>query len=312
MTASSGLGQRYDQMTTWELEERSFAVRACSAIHKIFESVLYPIGVRGASTVSKFLSRGFKDQSATVRNATGARFSFPAWDSYWGHYFYGRRTYEPEIALLIAAYASDPQSSFLDCGANYGFWSVVASPVLGGQVVAIELSPDVMSWLERNAAGTSIKTLNAAVWSVDGVVMSILKEGPNQSHSAFVGNEPSGVISRSVDSVVAEHAIDPGHLLIKVDCEGAEVHVLEGGEQSAARGAVFILEDHGADTTCAVSSRVLELGWQLAIYNPSAGRWQTTTDLNDVRQMKSDRERGYNVLAWTGVRPSVLEGAFVR
>ena len=312
MTGSEGVSHLFDQMTTWELEERSSAVRVCSTIHGLFESVLYRVGIRGASTVSKFASRAFKDRGAVVRNATGARFAFPAWDSYWGHYFYGRRPYEPEIALLIAAYASDGQSSFLDCGANYGFWSTVARPVLGGQVVAIELSPDIMSWLDRNAAGTTITTLNAAVWSEDGVAMSILKEGPNQSHSAFVGKPGSGVLSRSVDSVVAERGIDPAHLLVKVDCEGAEVRVLQGAAHSASHGAAFILEDHGADTTCAVSSRVLELGWQLAIYIPSAGGWQTTNDLNDVRRMKSDRVRGYNVLAWTGERPLLLDGAFVR
>lgn len=312
MSGNSGGEQLLQQMTTWELEERSSAVRVCSAIHWMFESVLYRVGIRGASTVSRFASRAFKDQGAVVRNATGARFQFPAWDSYWGHYFYGHHPYEPEIALLLSAYASDPRSSFLDCGANYGFWSAVARPILGGQIVAIELSPDVMSWLERNSADTAITTLNAAVWSEDGVAMSILKEGPNQSHSAFVGKTGSGVLSRSVDSVVAEQGIDPAHLLVKVDCEGAEVRVLQGASHTASQGAAFILEDHGADTTCAVSARVLELRWQLAIHDPSAGGWRVTADLDDIRRMKSDRARGYNVLAWMGRRPLVLEGVFVR
>jgi FkbM family methyltransferase len=311
MTVDRRTRQLCDETMTWRVHEYNAATRASSAIQWLFERGLYRVGIRGASTVSKAACRPLKNTRAVVRNEAGASFAFPAWDSYWGHYFYRGHAYEPELALLLAAQSTDPSASFLDCGANYGFWSAVARPILGGPVVAVELSPDVFRWLEDNAKGSAITAVNAAVWNEDGVNMSILQEGPNQSHSAFVDANGQGVRSRSVDSLVEEFSMDPGHLLVKVDCEGAELQVLDGAKTTAAGGALFVLEDHGADPTCAVSQRVFDLGWQLAVYDENACGWKATTSIDDVRRIKTDPAKGYNVVAWSGTRQPSISNAFV-
>ena len=90
--------------------------------------------------------------------------------------------------MLLSAHSLNDSACFLDCGANYGYWSVLASQVLRRDIVAIELNPVTMEWLTVNAGAATrrIEVLNAAVWDEDGVAMAVSRSGPNQSHSAEV------------------------------------------------------------------------------------------------------------------------------
>jgi FkbM family methyltransferase len=306
------------RMGDWKLEEKNVAVRLSKAIQWPFEHVLYRFGIPGASTVARAACRITSNETAVVSNGTGARFGFPAWDSYYGHYLYSDRPYEPEIVALLAAHAANNEASFLDCGANYGYWSVLAASVLREAVVAIELNPTTMEHLRRNTqmASRSIEVLNAAVWSEDGVSMGINTTGPNQSHSAEVVEAKSGapvpalaameVLSRSIDSIVREFSLRPDHLLVKIDCEGAEVMALAGAMESAKHGACFVLEDHGSDPTCSVSMRLFDLGWNVAIFDESKNQWNEVSSIDSVKQMKTDPVRGYNVLSWFGTLQPAL------
>ena len=300
------------KMNHWQLRRKPAAVRLSRLIQWGFEKVLYKVGIRGATTVGKAACRFFSDDSAIVTNGTGASFAFPAWDSYYGHYLYSGLDYEPEISLLLAAHAADPNAGLLDCGANYGYWSSLASSVLGGSVVAVELNPDIMKHLQENArlSSGSISVVNAAIWSVDGVSMSINREGPNQSHSAEVASSGSEVVSRSIDSLVAEHSLVPSDLLIKIDCEGAEVNAVDGATGSAKRGAAFILEEHGSDAECRISRHLFELGWKVAMFDDACRTWTEVTTISAIENMKTDRVRGYNILSWAAELPPRLQVLF--
>ncbi|TWO66143.1 FkbM family methyltransferase [Caenimonas sedimenti] len=300
------------RMGRWKLERRTPAVRASRMIHWLFGHVLYPLGIAGATTLARTACRILGADMAVVTNPLGARFAFPAWDSYYGHYFYAGRDYEPEIARLLAAHAANSSASFLDCGANYGYWSVQAARVLQGGVVAVELHPATIALLTINAnsAGRPVQVLNAAVWDEDGLAMSVTGTGQHEGHSAQVAEAAGAVRSRTIDSIVSELGLAPEHLLVKVDCEGAEVRALAGAANAAARGACFVLEDHGNDPQCRVSRRVFELGWHLAIFDAQADRWREIGTVDEVSGMKTDPARGYNVMAWAGTLQPALVRAF--
>ena len=302
------------RMDRWQLSKSSTAVRLSKLIQFSFEKVLYRLGIHGATTLGRAVCRQFGNDAAVVTNGTGASFSFPAWDSYYGHYLYSGLDYEPEISLLLAAHSANAKAAFLDCGANYGYWSALAASVLGGQVVAVELSPDIMTNLEANAtlSSNAITVVNAAIWNIDGVPMNINRDGPNQGHSAEVASSGAEVVSRSIDSLVTEYSLDPRDLLIKIDCEGAEVNAVDGAIESARRGAAFILEEHGSDAECKISRHLFGLGWNVAMFDDTTRTWSKVTSISAIEAMKTDRVRGYNILAWAADLQAPLQVLFTK
>src|SRR6266446_1618018 len=59
--------------------------------------------------------------------------------------------YEPDVRAALLRFLK-PDDTFLDCGANIGYFSVLAGGVVGsgGRVVAIEANPVTYRLLERN------------------------------------------------------------------------------------------------------------------------------------------------------------------
>lgn len=258
----------------------------------VFETVLFPLGIQGATTVGRWL---VGDAPVDFRRSDDAVFSFPAADSYYGHYLYRGVPYEPEIAFLID---HSGMGNLVDCGANFGYWPCYATR-LGGTVVAVELSPRNYAWLARNAAlnRNRFVALNAAAWSDDGVTIDMV--GGVRSHAGQSGRPGSiGVPSRSVDSLVIEHSLDPAKTIVKIDCEGAEAEVLAGARRTAEGGGLFVIEEHGKDPTCGLARHMEAAGWKLHWWN---GRW-VPTDVAGIAAAKTDPRKGYNILAH---RPTV-------
>lgn len=84
--------------------------------------------------------------------------------------------YEADVEVALLALA-DVDFAFVDCGANYGYWSVlVTSARFGGHsAVAIEAAPDTFAWLARNAAanGGQFEVLNSAIAERSGSTVTI-------------------------------------------------------------------------------------------------------------------------------------------
>ena len=81
-----------------------------------------------------------------------ARFAFPFGDGYWSLLLDRSFVYEGEIEQFLRSVA-DVDYSFVDGGANFGFWSVLASsrPFGSHPVIAIEASSVNAARLARNA-----------------------------------------------------------------------------------------------------------------------------------------------------------------
>ncbi len=142
--------------------------------------------------------------------------------------------------MCFAAHVLCPEDLFFDVGANIGVYSLLIGRASGAHVVAFEPAPDALAYLERNIAQNAlsdrITILRSAVSRVPGFV--------NFSTDADVMNRiiisGSGVIVPAVtlDDVSAKYGVPQ---LIKIDVEGFEPDVIEGGSRTIHDPALLAL-----------------------------------------------------------------------
>ncbi len=154
-----------------------------------------------------------------------------------------------------------------DIGANVGFFSLAAAHCVGGsgRVVAFEPDPFLASLVQRSALEQANQSLRldifcAAVSNADGIAQFIIAERGRSSNAlAETGTRgmaggaryTQSVPTYTMDSLLQTFAAPQ---FIKVDVEGAETLVLEGGQTmlSKHRPAFFI--EVGAEQSPRVSA----------------------------------------------------------
>jgi FkbM family methyltransferase len=142
---------------------------------------------------------------------------------------------------------------FLDIGANVGFYSLLASRLVGasGQVHSFEPFPRNVAFLKRHVDLN--RQANVTVNSValsdgpDRVMSFATSANPSSGHLAGDTNaaDSISVSVTSLDSLWNQSAFSAPSV-IKIDVEGAELSVLQGGRQMlAACRPIILLAGHG-------------------------------------------------------------------
>lgn len=142
--------------------------------------------------------------------------------------------WEPLETKVISA-ALKPGDSFVDVGANIGFFSLLAHRLVGaeGRVHAIEATPSTADLLDTNIArngASAIRVHRCAVGDREGTVHMVVHDAGNigSNHLSFDGSAAdvasAPVPLRRLDSLLGGEAIR----LIKLDIEGAEAMALRG------------------------------------------------------------------------------------
>ncbi|VVM04892.1 partial 31-O-methyltransferase, partial [Methylacidimicrobium cyclopophantes] len=164
---------------------------------------------------------------------------------------------EPECAaeLLRFGRRCRPGMVFLDVGAHFGVFSLVALRLGGGgaRAVAIEPSRQAIRVLRKQAALNGmlgqLEVVMAACSDRSGWI-SLVAEGPAAGHYLTPqrnrpASETQAVRAVTIDGLLAERGLRPTHL--KIDVEGQEAAVLRGAE-SCLRGhrPLVFLELHNA------------------------------------------------------------------
>ncbi len=173
-------------------------------------------------------------------------------------YFTGQ--YEPQETALIEALVK-PGQTFVDVGAHWGYFSLIASQRAGksGRVLSIEADPRLFRTLSRNVrdnALSQIEPIHVAAAAETGVLrMSGYQEheenwgmsrllGPGQ-----MGDDPNAfeVSTASIDSLLDLRNIEKVDVL-KMDIEGAEALALRGMDAGlrAGRYRLMVIELHPA------------------------------------------------------------------
>ena len=166
--------------------------------------------------------------------------------------------YEPQETALLAQMLR-PGMTFVDVGANWGYFSLVASPLVGptGRVVSVEADPRACQALRANIArnGFDFATvLELAASDRPGTLrLQEYAEGSNDSGNygltSTTTTQPDGrrfdVPARPLDDALEDAGIDRIDVL-KMDIEGAEAPALRGLDRRLRTGRIrqILLEVH--------------------------------------------------------------------
>jgi FkbM family methyltransferase len=262
-----------------------------------------PMHHRGFSIGCRMITSLIDQREIVVTLGDDARFAFPFGDGYWSLLLDRGFTYEGEIERFLRSIA-DVDYGFIDGGANFGFWSVLASsrPFGSRPVIAIEASSVNAAKLQRNAELNDgrFKILHRAIGSTTGNTVWL----GGAKHEAFRVEEANGGAGESVemislDSLLDQGLVSPGQrLVIKLDVEGMEIEAAKGGKRLLANETVIIVEDHGADRAHTVSRYLLdEAGCRLFVFDETSQSYEALTDLSVLDRIKTSTAFGYNVFA---------------
>ena len=148
-------------------------------------------------------------------------------------YYFG--VWEPNLTRWIGQ-RLEPGDTFVDVGANIGYYSLLASTLVGvsGGVVAIEPSPTIFAALQHNLVRnrvTNVRAVNVAASDREGVVK--LFRGPYHNLGETTTLEEQNLeVECEVDAIPLDAILVPQEIhnarLVKIDVEGAECSVVAG------------------------------------------------------------------------------------
>jgi len=136
-----------------------------------------------------------------------------------------------------------PGAVFFDIGANVGYYTVLASKVMGtrGRVVAVEPSPVILPVLKENVAREncpSVTIEEVAVGAAPGEARIVFDSAESGgSHVLRVGEEGDRTEVVTLDMLAEKHGPPT---VIKADVEGLEGDLLMGGVDTFKQGAPVI------------------------------------------------------------------------
>jgi FkbM family methyltransferase len=240
------------------------------------------------------------DRNIAIKLNGDAIFEFPYGDGYWSKLLNRSYSYEDELELFFRD-SSDVDYTLIDCGANYGYWSVLVSsaPFGGHKAIAVEPSSQNFAKLINNAKINSnrFELMKCAIGATRGTAFLT-----GTKHEAFsIAGEVTRV-GEEVSVVALDNLIDDGKIsadgryLIKLDVEGVEIEAIKGGRRLLQTDSVIMCEEHGNDPRHSVSRYILEnTPMNLIVYDPRSGRMETVTELSILDRIKVSSHVGYNV-----------------
>jgi len=194
--------------------------------------------------------------------------------------------YEPKMVDVLRKYLQ-PGSVFIDLGANEGYFSVIASQIVGprGTVIAVEPQSRLQSVILANLALNTcynVRMVRAVVSSQTGTVRLQLTPELNNGGSSLFRTTSYPVPTEEVQSFTLAELLSRTGIercdLMKVDIEGAEHEVFMTAKGILKSGAIRnialeihnpILEDRGLSGN-ELHQEILNCGYRL---HDDLGHW---------------------------------------
>jgi len=188
---------------------------------------------RGYNMCANLLRKTLPERDIDIKLNADATFAFPYGDGYWSKLLNRSFSYENELELLFQ-HSADVDYTLLDCGANYGYWSVLVSsaPYGSHKAIAIEPSSQNFAKLKNNAEinGNRFEVMKCAIGAARGTARL-----SGTKHEAFSIAGGAGDGGEEVPVIALDNLIDDGKVsasgkfLIKLDVEGVEIEAIKGG-----------------------------------------------------------------------------------
>lgn len=147
-----------------------------------------------------------------------------------------------------------PGFTFIDVGANFGWYTLLAHRMAANSVIAIEPNPRLFELLSKtvNVNGRRDKTVllrNAASATIRDFLLEFtwdeLGGGRLVSGATRRPSELEAVGGIPLDLRIDAARLPETGIIIKIDVEGGEIDVLRGASSFLERGAVLFVEHHG-------------------------------------------------------------------
>lgn len=231
-------------------------------------------GLRAVSVIDRLVPPAGDDLFRT-RVAGGALMSCNLLDRIQSCIFF-TGSYEPEVTDLLVDELR-PGDTFLDIGANAGYFSLVASSKCGsaGVVYAFEAARSLADQLRADAKRLGPKRAPVSVYAVAvldhsaSVHLVEPSDAPGELGERYIDQTGDGVglsvPAVSIDELLPELLFD----VAKIDVEGAELKVLDGAVGAIERSRPRLLVIECIDTNLArfgasvesLVTRMAELGY---------------------------------------------------
>jgi len=255
---------------------------------------------RGYNHCAKLLRKTLPERNIAIKLNEDAIFEFPYGDGYWSKLLNRSYRYEGELELLFS-HSADVDYTLIDCGANYGYWSVLVSsaPLGSHRAIAIEPSSQNFEKLANNSRinGDRFEAMKCAIGAGRGTAH--LTGTKHEAFSIAGGSNDGGekVPVLALDNLIDEGKVsENGKYLIKLDVEGVEIEAIKGGMRLLQADSVILCEEHGNDPQHTVSRFILEkTPLKLMVYDPRSNRMETVTELSILDRIKVSSNVGYNV-----------------
>lgn len=200
--------------------------------------------------------------------------------------------------------------TFIDGGANFGYWSVLLTSAELGEksVVAVEASAKTFNSLEENNRlnGNRFAVVRRAISDTTDAIVTFHDYGDHAGARIVATPVPGEgppvneemVRTITIDDIFEQYVRDKDKpVVLKLDVEGAEIPALKGAGNILSRSPLVVCEDHGKDTECLVSRFVLE-NLNMEVFHVSdAGNITAMNTIEEIRGIKVRKGTGYNFIA---------------
>jgi FkbM family methyltransferase len=188
--------------------------------------------------------------------------------------------WEPWIEKVIAR-AVKPGMTFLDVGANFGYYTLLGAAWVGaaGRVHSFEANPSIFRHLSKsvsiNGFNDRVRLHNLAVHNTEGTLRFSYTDDYSGGGSTMGG--PEGAHQVEVRALPLDTALAglPTVNVMKVDVEGAEPHVFQGARALMDRSPdlTLIVEFHEGSTRPVLPplqylQSFVDQGFSLALIEP--------------------------------------------
>lgn len=143
-----------------------------------------------------------------------------------------------------------PGTVFFDIGANVGFYTLLASTLVGdeGKVFAFEPFPKCINLLKKHLKMNAVQNVTLFETAVsDRIGKASFQEGPSDSMGHLSETGTVAVEMVSLDDLFFKGVL-PLPQYMKIDVEGAEFSVLQGAKHLLTAGSpTLFLATHGSE-----------------------------------------------------------------